>query len=59
MANMPELILSADQTKTLVKCSEDIFNAETEYEKTLENSKIGDILNIMESMEGLLQQNFY
>lgn len=58
MANMPEIILPAEQADFLVKCFEGIYDAEMEYEKTLKTEKIQHIINIMTSMESILTQSF-
>ena len=58
MANMPEVILPAEDAQFLVKCFEDIKDVEAEYENTLEMKKISDIVTIMDSMESLLQKYF-
>lgn len=58
MANMPEVILPSDDARFLVKCFEDIKDAEAEYENTLDMKNISDIVGIMESIESLLRQYF-
>lgn len=58
MANMPEVILPSDDARFLVKCFEDIKDAEAEYENTLDMKNISDIVGIMESIENLLRQYF-
>lgn len=58
MANMPETVLPIEQSRILVKCFEDINTLETEYERTKENNKISRIVEIMDSMESVLQRYF-
>ncbi len=58
MAGMPEIIVPFDDAQTLVKCFEDIKDAEVEYENTLDMKKIDDIIRIMDSTENLLRKYF-
>lgn len=58
MANMPEVIVPAEQTELLVKGFENIAGLEAEYEKTLDIEKIADIIKEMDLMEDMIQKNF-
>ncbi len=58
MAGMPEVILPPDDAKVLVKGFEDIKDAEAVYENTSEMAKINEIIEILYSMDELLQKYF-
>ncbi len=58
MANMPEIILPLNLARGLVKNFEDIREAEAKFEASFELSKIDDIIDIMVSMNTMIQQYF-
>lgn len=58
MANMPEIILPLEQAAIMVKSFETIKTIASEYEKTLDTQKFGDILKELEKIEELVNKNF-
>lgn len=55
MANMPEVILTTEQTGTLVRCFDRIKKLEIQYEHTLDSEKISDIIREMDSVKEVLE----